>query len=238
MKRRVLSYFRTIIELLFLPMRVIYFLCIKPIFRYLVQEEIKYEKDRYDDLLKKYREKSKEYNDNSKIIERLSKKLIRLESIFEYYKDWKFEISYTNKAEIVFLFSYNQNKLDSFYLCGINGSHHSNDCRIYLINYLDDMKIVDIISNTTNRGYARTLLEFTIKKAKELGVKKIYGDLSSVDSDSFDWLIPFYESLGFECTLFNDKGARMDGKIEMTLITTANSIPMQTIIQSHLTSIA
>ncbi len=215
--KKILVYGRTIIELIVLPMRVIYFFCIKPIFIYLVRKEIKYERDRYKNLLETYKEKCKEYDDNCGKTERLTKKINRLESVFEYHKNLNIEVSYTKKQELVFIFFSNLQEFNVFYLCGINGSHQSNDCRISLSNGLGYLKINDIISNTTNRGYARTLLEFTIKMAKEFGVKRILGDLSSVDSEKFDWLIPFYESIGFKTRLFDDRTSKMDGEIEMTL---------------------
>jgi len=141
-----------------------------------------------------------------------------LESILKHYEDCIFEISYTKKGEIVLIFFSKQDKgaiKKTYYLCGLNGEHNI-DSKI-LLNRYEKLKIVDIGSYTQRRGYARALLEFTIQKAKKNQIEIIHGDLSSVDSYEFDWLIPFYESLGFECELYVNNKSVMDGKIEMAL---------------------
>ncbi|WP_282016035.1 GNAT family N-acetyltransferase [Marinifilum flexuosum] len=215
--KKLLMLFKTLVLIFFLPLELIYTFCIKPIFLFIVRSDINSMNDKYEDLLKSYRIKNKENENSLKKIESQNKRINRLESILEFYKDYKFEIEFTKEGETVLIFSSKKGKIDSFYLCGLDGCHGRNDCRIYLINGLHSLKIVDVISNTRNRGYARTLLEFVIQKAKDNQIKKICGDLSSVDSDEFGWLIPFYESLGFECELFKDTSTVMDGKMEMTL---------------------
>lgn len=165
---------------------------------------------------------SNENIDINENINKLDAKINRVESIFKYYKNHILDTSYTSSGELVFIFSTKKNKLDDFYLCGINGVHCHNDSRIYLYKHENCLKIEDIISNTTRKGYAKALLEYTIKKANEFEVKKIYGYLSNVDSDRHEWLIPFYESLGFKYTFFNDISEKTNGKIQLEISTLPN----------------
>jgi len=64
--------------------------------------------------------------------------------------------------------------------------------------------LVDIISKERKKGYARELLSYLIKLAKEQKFKTIVGWLSYTDKDDHTWLKDFYVSLGFEVYLFGD----------------------------------
>lgn len=190
---------------LFMP-RLTYFICIRPLVICLAKNDIEEEKKRYKKLIIDYQKNNKQLKEVTEKHKKSTEKTERIESIFEYWKKYSFEVMHTKHNELTFIFSGKNKLIGEKYLMGSNGQHGTNDSKINVGWYIDGGIIIyDIISNTTKRGYARTLLEYTIKKAKEKGCSKIYGKLSSVDSDSFDWLIPFYESLGFKCTLFKDK---------------------------------
>lgn len=124
---------------------------------------------------------------------------------------------FNNNNEILIVY-YNSNDIfDSIYLLGENGNHPTNDSRINLRLHGNNLKIDDFISNTKNKGYGRFLLKFLIGKAENYNLEEIYGDLSPTERSDFIWLIPFYESLGFTCTLFNDPTKKMDGEIRLKL---------------------
>ncbi len=127
---------------------------------------------------------------------------------------------FSRNDEILIVY-YNSNDIfDSIYLLGEYGEygdHPTNDSRINLSLHGNNLKIDDFISNTKNKGYGRFLLKFLIEKAKNNNLEEIYGDLSPEDSSNFIWLIPFYESLGFTCTLFNDPAQKMNGEIRLKL---------------------
>ena len=149
----------------------------------------------------------------SKILE---KNRGRILSILERNAFYTKEI-FNNNNEILIVY-YNSNDIfDSIYLLGESGSHPTNDSRINLSLYGKNLKIDDLISNTKNKGYGRFLMKFLIEKAKDYNLEEIYGDLSPTDSSDFIWLIPFYESLGFTCTLFNNPTKKMDGEIRLKL---------------------
>ena len=100
----------------------------------------------------------------------------------------------------------------------MDGESHTNgkwfDCDIGVSWYGDSLKIKDVNARTERRGYARILLTYIIQIARQKGIKRIYGELSCVDKHQFDWLIPFYESLGFKTTLYKEPKGCIVGKIE------------------------
>lgn len=203
--------------ILFFP-KIIYVLCIKPIIVYLAKDEINTENKKYKNLLSEYRQVKNELQEKTKSEKILKVKINRFNNIIEHYKDWNTDIKLTKNKEIVFIFSSEKTEFDSYYLCGFDGKHSTNDCRINFQTYgISEMKILDIISETKNKGYAKTLLKYTIKEAKENGIEKIHGELGSPDKSRFEWLIPFYEFMGFTCTLFKDESKTIIGKIEMNL---------------------
>ena len=73
-------------------------------------------------------------------------------------------------------------------------------------NIFFDIMIDDIRADTSQKGYARAMLEFLINKAKQdKNIYRIYGMISYSDEKSFDWLIPFYESVGFNINVTKTK---------------------------------
>ncbi|MCS3529595.1 GNAT family N-acetyltransferase [Chryseobacterium sp. JUb7] len=161
------------------------------------------------------------YKENEILIERnkqLSKRLERLKYIIEKNNNSKTEASLTKYGEIV-LITYSQiNIFDNIYLSGENGDDKFWDSVMRFKDYGSEIKIADFVTknDSENRGYGRALMNFVIAEARRKNVKCITGDLSNVDSDSFEWLIPFYESFGFDCILFNDD-KMIRGSIRLTL---------------------
>lgn len=126
---------------------------------------------------------------------------------------------FISNNEILIIYYCSENIFDIIYLLGENGIDPTNDSRINLSLNLSKkiLKIDDFISNSANKGYGRFLMKYLIEKAKENKIEEIYGDLAPEDSPKFNWLIPFYESLGFTCTLFNDPKENMHGEIRLKL---------------------
>lgn len=77
-----------------------------------------------------------------------------------------------------------------------------------LVVHMEKSEILlgDFESKIENRGYGSILLENLTKLAKELDIKLINGNLSSVDSDHFDKLRYIYEKFGFEVNIQNNEG--------------------------------
>lgn len=153
--------------------------------------------------------RSELYKNNEILIEEnklLSKRLERMKYILERNENSTTEAALTKHGEIVFMTYSQKNLFDSIYLSGENGDDKFWDSVMHFRDYGNEIKIVDFLTrnDSENRGYGRVLMNFVIAEARKKGIKCITGDLSSVDADNFDWLIPFYESFGFDCKLFND----------------------------------
>lgn len=153
--------------------------------------------------------RSELYKENETLIQEnklLSKRLERLKYILERNENSMTEAALPKHGEIVFMTYSQKNIFDSIYLSGENGNCNFWDSVMHFRDYGNEIKIVDFITkhNSENKGYGRALMNFVIAEAKKKDIKYITGDLSSVDADHFDWLIPFYESFGFDCKLFND----------------------------------
>lgn len=161
-------------------------------------------KDKFDILLKQ----NKDMEDNrNRILNLLKRTTVYTREIF------------ISNNEILIIYYCSENIFDIIYLLGENGNDPTNDSRINLSLNLSKkiLKIDDFISNSANKGYGRFLMKYLIEKAKENKIEEIYGDLAPEDSPKFNWLIPFYESLGFTCTLFNDLKENMHGEIRLKL---------------------
>ena len=65
--------------------------------------------------------------------------------------------------------------------------------------------ISDIIHNAHeyNKGYGSHMMETLLTYAKQHGYTRIYGNLSTVDSDHLDRLLHFYKKFGFAITIFD-----------------------------------
>lgn len=153
--------------------------------------------------------RSELYKKNEILIEEnklLSKRLERMKYILERNENSTTEAALTKHGEIVFMTYSQKNLFDSIYLSGENGDDKFWDSVMHFRDYGNEIKIVDFLTrnDSENKGYGRVLMNFVITEARKKDIKCITGDLSSVDADHFDWLIPFYESFGFDCKLFND----------------------------------
>lgn len=206
-----------VINIILLPLRLINEFLLKRVARFILKEELNDEKNKLHESYKKRTELREEIAELSKQNELLNNRLLRVKYIIENNKGKRCELLLTKKGEIVSVIYRKKEMFDTIYLLGENSDNSFCDCKIDFKKFGDDLKIVDFVSKERNRGYGRVLIEFALAEAREAGVKKIYGDLSREDSDRFEWLIPFYESLGFQCQLFNDKTKRMDGLISMEL---------------------
>lgn len=146
----------------------------------------------------------------------LTKRLERLKYILERNESAMTEAALTKHGEIVFMTYSQKNIFDSIYLSGENGDDKFWDSVMHFSDYGNEIKIEDFRTknDSENKGYGRVLMNFVIAEARKKDIKYITGDLSSVDADHFDWLIPFYESFGFDCKLFNnDKKIRGNIKL-------------------------
>lgn len=87
-------------------------------------------------------------------------------------------------------------------------------CHVNIACDSENIHIEDLITKIPYRraGYARVLMEFVIQYAKDNHCNRITGELSRVDKDEFDWLIPFYKSIGFEITM----SGKYDGNMIMS----------------------
>lgn len=95
-----------------------------------------------------------------------------------------------------------QDKL-TFQLSGIR--HPGLYCPLLLATINDKViKIDDFYAREEDAGNGTLLLQALDKKAKEIGVEKIIGELSPVDKDHFDKLEYFYSKNGFKVTFTTD----------------------------------
>ncbi len=69
-----------------------------------------------------------------------------------------------------------------------------------------ELFIGDFESDIENKGYGSILLQNAIKLAKMIGLKRITGNLATVDSDHFDKLRHIYEKFGFEVHIKGKEG--------------------------------
>lgn len=205
-----------LIDFLFIPVAFIKY-CIKYLARFILKDEFVKE----NELLNKSFDRNKELNDLKNKYENenklLNSRLKRLKEIIENNKDKKCEFSLTKSGEII-CFAYNGNKFfDSIYVFGENGKDTNKDCFMNFSNCGEVLKIEDFMSKNQNHGYGRALMSFVIQKAYDENKKYIKGGLSSVDSQNFKWLIPFYESFGFECKFLADQTRSIVGSVNLDL---------------------
>lgn len=228
-----MKYLHEILSLFLFPVRLICIFIIKPIAQFVLKDELLILKKDKDDLIEKNKIMEEESFENFLQIESYKKQLVRFNTIYNKLKDNIHEITFTKKNEMVIIsYARNvENHFDIYKLYGFNGVNIVDrpDSIIYLAFSFDKdtLKIQDFMSNEKQRGYGRVLLNFIIErvkenniikeKANEKTIKLIYGDLSSTDEFEFEWLLPFYKSLGFEIFLFEDKSEQMLGKIKLDL---------------------
>lgn len=84
-------------------------------------------------------------------------------------------------------------------------------CEVASMKLVVDMEESEILlgdfnSRVENKGYGSILLQNLIKLGKELGIKRINGNLSTVDSGHFDKLEYLYTKYGFKVKIRGDTG--------------------------------
>ncbi|EHO13840.1 GNAT family N-acetyltransferase [Myroides odoratimimus] len=189
---------------------------LKKLARYILRYELNNSNKTREILSNRNQTLSNQNRDFTDDLKRSQKNKKRLLKIINEKKDKSCDLAITSKDEIVYIFT-SGTYFISLQLYGTDSNHAWSDSEIlYSIHGFkeDIVKIDSLDSNTKRKGYARTLMIYFIEKMKEQKVTEIYGDLSPVDKNSFDWLIPFYESLGFTCTLPTDNKF---GKLRMYL---------------------
>ena len=216
-----LSGIKTFFNLLLTPLHIVYTYTIKRIFIYFSRDVISFHESLHTQNL----EENKKLRDKN---DKLSEKLNRLKKILSSNQNTPFEASKTKYGETVLIKE--AEKMETYVLYGMNGKNKhrtSPDCHISLRRHFDfsqdqseKIYLIDIRANTKRQGYARALLNFIIDKAKKSGAQEIYGNLSLVDKGKIAWLVPFYESLGFQCTLYEEATGSYIGKISAVLIET------------------
>ena len=211
----------TILSFLLLPVSLLIYgiktYILEPIARLVLHKEIKEENAKRESSYKEARRLNEKLEKTMEENKGLRKRLGRIVEIVKNNPQKKLEIALSEKEEIV-IFAHRPDKIfDTIHLFGEKGDHPFHDCKIDFHTRGNDLKIADFGSYKPGHGYGRALLNYTIKKAREKNYHRIEGDLSPVDAGNFNWLIPFYTSMGFTCRLFKEHPTGMDGIISMTL---------------------
>jgi len=190
-----------------------------PLARVILKFEIKRDEELLNSAYKKGRELRRQNEIYEDEIKSLNYRLNRIKSILKENKNFKYEIALTKNEEIVFISYKEKEVFDSIYLHAENGENQFWDSQMMFKNWGEELRIEDFLTRNglQNKGYGRALMEFVIKKAKELGIKNISGNLSHVDKDNFPWLLPFYESFGFSCTFDIEPRGAIIGKAYLSL---------------------
>lgn len=83
---------------------------------------------------------------------------------------------------------------------------------------IDHIFIVDVVVRLVNHSYGSLMMEQCIKFVKNLGVKKIVGNLSQSDLDDHgDRLYHFYEKFGFKIETRQIKGEKEEQRVILNL---------------------
>jgi len=207
-------------DIILFPFHLLLFI-LKEISSSILKNEIDEERERNAEILsaihKKLdtltKEKENLFDENTLLTTRFN----RFKEIIEDNINDVFELTTTKNNELVIISYSKQNIFDTIRLFGENGKNKYGDCKIELTKRGEEIHIQDFQSKIEGKGYGRVLMDFIIKKASEKKFRSITGKLSTVDSKNFNWLIPFYESFGFECTLYKPDGKIIVGKIELNL---------------------
>lgn len=211
-----------ILNILILPFWLIYSLVIKPIAFRMFKKDFQQKEDKIQDLYKEIRNLRQQKEDLEKELKIEKHKKERIKNFIQYWQNKKKEIFLSNKNELIFIFLEEESfSHKRFVLYGENGKGDNlcdAEIGLSMFNMSNTSKIIYFISNTKRQGYGRILLEYVINFARQDGIKKIIGDLSPVDEYEFEWLIPFYKSVGFESKSYDDKSKeKMAGEIFMNL---------------------
>lgn len=211
-----------IITLLFSPFLFLYFFIIQPSLKYILRADYK----RFEKQNKELRESIYSYRRENKSlaskVEQLEKEKKLLSLLTDKYNNTTLAVSKTRYNEVVFISEYVSSYLTTLTIHSLDNEFVKNDCVIhYSIRGNNRIHIIDFQASSLRRGYGRVLLNYFLLKVKNENNKnspiEVRGDLSPVDKDSFSWLIPFYESVGFTCVLFDNPNGRMLGKVFIIL---------------------
>lgn len=205
-----------IIDIL-LPLHLIKGFVLKPIARSILRGENLVEKHKLQDC---YRENADLRLAAAKLSGQnqvLDKRLRRIKYMVEKSESHRGELLLTKYGEIVSIIYGTEKLAGNIRLLGENGNGEFFDSEMYLQKSENELKITDFKSQEKRKGYGRSLIKFVIAEAGRLGVERIYGDLSSQDEANFEWLIPFYESLGFRCIMFKESKPPIIGSMFMEL---------------------
>lgn len=109
-------------------------------------------------------------------------------------------------------------KLPGTFRHPIGRGHISIKDRNTTVAKIEDL---EVDSDLENRGIGSSLLKFMENWAREHGVKKLIGDLSSVDAEHIDKLSYFYRKYGYKFQLHDAEektSSTFIGKVEKILI--------------------
>ncbi|WP_212898089.1 hypothetical protein [Capnocytophaga cynodegmi] len=203
-----------LLNILKFPFEVCYCLILKPLAFKILEKEMYSERNRTIEAYKKNGNLLKNIQYLEEEIKKTHSKMNRIKCFIRRYTEYDKEVFLSENDELIFIFKSKEDCYNSWvYLCAENGTHQTNDSRIAISLYNNKIKINDFISNTNQRGYGRIFLNYLVNESFKKGIERIYGDLSPVDEEKFGWLIPFYESVGFNCILFNNDSKKMRGEI-------------------------
>lgn len=207
-------------DIILLPFKLL-LLILEVISRFILKNEINEKGEKNAELFSVLHKKNDLYKkENEKITTEnivLLARFSRFKEILEDSPNNTFELRTTKNNELVIISYSKYNVFDTIRLFGENGDNKYWDSKVEFTKRGAEIHIEDFQSKIEGKGYGRVLMDFTIKKALEINMSSITGKLSNVDSKSFNWLIPFYESFGFECTLYEPDEKIIVGKIELNL---------------------
>ena len=197
------------------------FFILEKISRFILKNEIKEEKEKNIELRKDLdvlkKEKENIFTENNT----LTASFNRFKEIIKANKNNTLELTTTKNNKLVII-SYSKKKVfDRIELFSESENNGDWDSFISFSDRGKEIHIEDFQSKTKGKGFGGVLMDFTIKKALEENITSVTGDLSNQDSKNFDWLIPFYQSFGFECVLYKDVGkmiiSEIVGEIKLNL---------------------
>ncbi len=202
-----------------IPFSFIYHFVLKSLAKYILRAELTQLYDSKNKVYLMLREANNSNKEHLKRFKLLEKRQQRLVSQIENGEGRNWDLTLTDSKEIALIYS--MESLGTYLiLIGSESDYFRKDCSIcYSFMSVEPsiVKVTDFTSNTKRKGYGKALMLYFIQKMRKEGVVEVWGDLAHTDEDSFYWLIPFYESLGFTCTLFDDQTSGMRGKITMFL---------------------
>jgi hypothetical protein len=215
-----------ITEIILFPFQLLFIMIkeiLKIISRFILKNDIKEEQKRNAEICSVLTEKLNHLKKENDFFLNQNIKFNRFREIINNNKNDFFELTTTKNNELVIISYSKLNTFNEIKLFGENGNYKFGDSIMKFTKIGDTIHIQDFESFIKEKGYGRVLMTFSVKKAFEENFSNITGNLAAVDSDSFKWLIPFYESFGFECIQYEESNNSIMGKIELTLKNRYNS---------------